>query len=88
MRHHFEFEVVPGRVLEKHGPLLPRLALETLVGLHYELDPMRLELLPHIHELWFSKHDSEMRHGSLVSVDGVVIVSTAIGLADLLVASG
>ena len=76
--HGLELEVVPGGIFEEHGPLFPRLALESKMRLNNELDPGISYALGQRMELLLGQRQPNMRHGNLISVHGIEVIDASI----------
>lgn len=76
--HGLEFEVVPRGIFEEHGPLFPRLALESKMRLNNELDTGISYALGQRMELFFGQSQPNVRHGNLVSVHGIEVIDASI----------
>jgi hypothetical protein len=78
VRHHFKLQIVSGRVLKEHCPLLTRLALESLMWLDDEFRAMCLQSLPQFHKLGLCQDSSKVRYWHLISIHWVVVVDAAV----------
>lgn len=79
IRHGLEFQVVPRRVLEKHGVLFPRLALEPQMGFNDELDAVRSDSFRQLLKLLDGfQRQSRVRDGDLVAIDRVVVIDAPV----------
>mmetsp|Transcript_1364 Transcript_1364/g.3390 ORF Transcript_1364/g.3390 Transcript_1364/m.3390 type:complete len:221 (-) Transcript_1364:220-882(-) len=79
VRHRLELEVVSRRVLEEHGVLFPRLALESKVGLDDEFDPVRPQPVRQVFELLHRlERQARVWDGNLVAIDRIVVVDAPV----------
>ena len=76
--HGLELEVVPRWIFEEHGPLLPRLALESTMRLNNELDPSISYALGQRMKLVFGQGQSNVRHRDFVAVHRIEVIDASI----------
>lgn len=75
----FELQRISRGIKEEHGRLFADETAESNTGIDDKRDPVRLQALGKIVELLPRKHDPEMRHRHVVSIDRVVVHRSLFG---------
>ena len=82
VHHRFEFQVVVGRVLEKHGFLCTSLALKSQMWLDDEFDTRLLEFLGQSIEFVVGQAGAEVCNWNLVTVNWVEVICALVLLTN------
>jgi len=77
--HGFEFQIVPGRILEEHGVLLSRFALKPQVGLDDKVHVVGAQPINQVLELFDGfQCQTGVGDGHFVPIHGVVVIDTSV----------